>query len=376
MIYIMKKTVLFSFFGLLIFIGICVFACDKKEIVGDLIWTDPSTAADTVYQNPLFEPDLADPSFIRAADGWFYAYGTQNAWAQGITRITPIIRSKNLVKWEYVADAFTSSTKPSWHDGGIWAPQIVFNSATGLYYLYYSNSKWGDSNPGVGVAKSQYPYGPFEDMGKVLDTQSTGISNSIDQFYIETGSGRNKKTYLFWGSFAGIWVSEIAADMKTLTGTRTKIAGNGFEGTYIYEYGGKFWLFASSNSCCDGPNTKYFLSVACADKITGPYKTKSGIDLVTINDFSAANATKFLQGDGVTWIGPGHNGEIIQDDKGRHFILYHAVAVARPWLINEGGATRRPLLMDEVLWGGDGWPYIEGSVPSSIRKRAPYFQSK
>jgi arabinan endo-1,5-alpha-L-arabinosidase len=371
----MKKIILRSICVLPALLFLLALACSSKDEDGVLIWTDPPTVADTLYQNPLFEPDLADPSFIRAADGWFYAYGTQNAWAQGINRITPIVRSKNLVKWEYVADAFTSASKPAWHDGGIWAPQIVLG-ADGLYYLYYSNSKWGDSNPGIGVAKSEYPYGPFSDVGKVLDVQSSGVPNSIDQFYIQTGSGRNKKTYLFWGSFAGIWGQEISSDMKTLTGTKFKIAGNGFEGTYIYEHGDKFWLFASSNSCCEGPDTKYFLSVACADKITGPYKTQKGVDITTINDFQAGAATKFLQGDGTTWIGPGHNGEIIQDDNGRYFILYHAVSVARPWIINEGGATRRPLLMDEVLWGEDGWPSINGGVPSSTRKTAPYFEAK
>jgi hypothetical protein len=29
--------------------------------------------------------------------------------------------------------------------------------------------------------------------------------------------------------------------------------------------------------------------------------------------------------------------------------------------------------MDEVLWGEDGWPYIEGGVPSNTKKTAPYF---
>lgn len=371
----MKKIIISNSSLLLLLITSLVWACSNKNDDGDLYWTDSPTTADTMYQNPLFEPDLADPSVIRAADGWFYAYGTQNTWAQGINRITPIVRSKNLVKWEYVADAFSATSKPTWHDGGIWAPQIV-RGADGLYYLYYSNSKWGDSNPGIGVSKSQYPYGPFEDMGKVLDTQSSGVSNSIDQFYIRTGSGRNEKTYLFWGSFAGIWGQEIASDMKTLTDAKFKIAGNGFEGTYIYPKDGKFWLFASSNSCCEGPDTKYFLSVACADNIKGPYKTKDGIDIKNINDFSAGAATKFLVGDGSTWIGPGHNAEIIKDDHGRYFILYHAVEVSKPWLINAGGATRRPLMMDEVLWGEDGWPYIEGGVPSLTKKTAPYFQTQ
>jgi arabinan endo-1,5-alpha-L-arabinosidase len=244
-----------------------------------------------------------------------------------------------------------------------------------MYYLYYSNSIWSDSNPGVGVAKSEYPYGPFEDMGKVLDTQSSGVRNSIDQFYIRIEKGRTKNSYLFWGSYAGIYVQEInGTDMKTLIGQKKQIAGSGFEGTYIYEKDGYYYLFASSNSCCEGPNTKYFLSVARSTSITGTYLTKSGVDIKNINDFAAAGASKFLQGDGITWIGPGHNAEIIKDDRGRYFMLYHAVSLANPWIISEGGATRRPLLMDELLWDEDGWPYIEGGVPSSTQKPAPYFE--
>ncbi|MDR1154790.1 MAG: family 43 glycosylhydrolase, partial [Bacteroidales bacterium] len=137
----MKKTVLIrNLCTLSAVLFLLASACNGKDENEILVWNDPPTAADTLYQNPLFEPDLADPSFIRAADGWFYAYGTQNAWATGVNRITPIVRSKNLVKWEYVADAFTSESKPSWHNGGIWAPQIVFNPNDGMYYLYYSNS--------------------------------------------------------------------------------------------------------------------------------------------------------------------------------------------------------------------------------------------
>ena len=365
----MKRKIIASLCFLPVLLFMVALACSSKNGDGDLYWTDPSTAADTLYQNPLFEPDLADPSFIKAADGWFYAYGTKNTWSQGINRITPIVRSKNLVKWEYVADAFSEDSKPSWHDGGIWAPQIVFSSNDGLYYLYYSNSKWGDDNPGVGVAKSQYPYGPFADMGKVLDRQSSGVGNSIDQFYLEVGSGRNKKAYLFWGSFAGIWGQEIAADMKTLTGEKFKIAGNGFEGTYIYPKDGKFWYFGSNGNCCEGANSQYRLSVAVADNIKGPYKTKDGRDIIG----DGQEGTPFLAGSAsVGWVGPGHNAEIICDDNGRYFILYHAIAVSNPLL--PGGATRRPLMMDEVIWGADGWPTIEGGVPSATQKTAPYFK--
>ncbi|GHT12713.1 arabinan endo-1,5-alpha-L-arabinosidase [Bacteroidia bacterium] len=342
------------------------FACGSSND-GVLVWNDPPTSADTLYQNPLFEPDVADPSFMRANDGWFYAYGTENTWSPGVTRIVPIVRSKTMKRWEYVADAFTKDTKPAWKtDGGIWAPQIVFRNGT--YYLYYSFSKWDDSNPGIGLATSPYPYGPFTDQGKVFDAQSIDVPNSIDQFFIEVGEGRNKKRYLFWGSFRGIYGIEMADDMKTTMGAKFKIAGNGFEATYIYPKNGKFYFFGSSASCCEGANSRYRVSVAAADDIKGPYKTKDGVDIID----NGREGTPFLVGDATTgWVGPGHNGEIITDDHGRDFIIYHAIAVNNPLLPN--GATRRPLMMDEILWI-DGWPTIAGNVPSSTQKTAPYFQ--
>ena len=56
-------------------------ACkDKKEEI--LIWNE-TNEPDTLYQNPTFEPDLADPTWIRSSDGWVYAYGTENAWEIG-----------------------------------------------------------------------------------------------------------------------------------------------------------------------------------------------------------------------------------------------------------------------------------------------------
>lgn len=337
----------------------------KSDNEETLIWTEPPTAADTLYQNPLFEPDLADPSFVRGTDGWFYAYGTENDWASGLTRLTPIVKSKNLTKWQYDNDAFT--VKPDWHNGGLWAPCMVYREGT--YYLYYSLSQWGDSNPGVGLATSTLPYGPFADQGKVLDSQSIGVANSIDPFFIEVVSGRNKKRYLFWGSYRGIYGIEISTDMKTLIGQKFKIAGDAFEATYIYPKNGKFYFFGSNGNCCEGADSKYRLSVAVADNVTGPYYTRDGKAIIN----NGQEGTPFLHGDAsVGWVGPGHNAEIITDDNGHDFMLYHAIDIKNPLLPN--GATRRPLMMDEVHWdSADGWPYIEGNVPSNKLKRAPYF---
>ncbi len=359
----MKSSFIRISISLLSFIVIAVSCSEKPEEI--LIWNDPPTTADTLYQNPVFQPDLADPTVVRAADGAFYAYGTENNWSAGIHRMVPILKSKDLVNWEYVTDAFV--TRPSWkNEGGIWAPDVTFVNSK--YYMYYSISTWGDSNPGIGLAISDLPYGPFVDLGKVFDSKSIGVNNSIDPYFIQTGTGRNKKSYLFWGSFQGIYGIELSADLKTPVGNKFKIANSNFEATYILEREGKFYFFGSLGSCCEGTESRYRLAVAVSTSITGPYLDKAGN---AINDVGQ-EGTLFLSGDKEWgWVGPGHNAEIVTDDNGNDFILYHAIDVRNPYLA--GGATRRPLMIDKISWV-DGWPKIKDGLPSKTLQVAPYFK--
>ena len=149
---------------------------------------------DKEYKNPVFEPILADPTVVKADDGYFYAYGTQDDWGDGNgSRLIPIVRSKDLVHWDYVKEAFT--TKPAWKEkGGIWAPDVV--KVNGKYHMYYAYSTWGDVNPGVGLAIADSPAGPFVDQGKLFSSADVEVPNSIDPFYLEVDG----KKYVFWGS--------------------------------------------------------------------------------------------------------------------------------------------------------------------------------
>ena len=81
---------------------------------------------DAEFTNPVYEPVLADPSIIKAEDGYFYAYGTEDAWGEeSQTKFVPIVRSSNLVDWEYIGEAFEE--KPNWKgSGNIWAPEITY----------------------------------------------------------------------------------------------------------------------------------------------------------------------------------------------------------------------------------------------------------
>ena len=340
------------------------------------MWQDDSSLPDTIYKNPVFEPDLADPTFIKTADGKFYAYGTENTWKEGEHHIVPIIMSKDLINWTYVADAFTRDAKPKWGtaNAGVWAPQIVL-SAEGKYHLYYSLSTWGDSDPGIGVATAEKPEGPFTDEGKVFKSSESGVGNGIDPFFITVGSGARKKSYMFWGSFRGIYCVEMDNYKTPKWNTKKQIANSMFEAVYIYQYDGKFYFFGSLGSCCEGADSQYRVSVARADAITGPYLAQDNTNILT----NGVEGTSFLKGDkNLGWVGPGHNGEIVQDDNGNYFILYHAIKVDNPLL--PGGATRRPLMLDEITWV-NGWPVVNydndnQGKPSPGIKDSPYFNEQ
>lgn len=319
-----------------------------------------ATSVAATYQNPVFEPDLADPSVIKADDGFFYAYGTENDWQDGKPpHLIPIIRSKNLTQWEYVGNAF--STRPTWKtDGGLWAPDISFHNGT--YFLYYSYSIWGDRNPGIGVATATTPAGPFTDRGALFRSTEIGVRNSIDPQAFQDDDG---KRYLIWGSFNGIYGIELTADGLKTSGEKFKIAGNTYEAPYIIKRSNTYYLFLSSGSCCEGADSSYFVSIGRAETLQGPYLNPVGGKLLTGAGAPVVWAMSANKSD-KHFVGPGHV-SVIQDEGGTDWLLYHAIDPNNAML---GDATRRPLMLDRLVWK-DGWPTVANLVASTTQQLAP-----
>src|SRR5690606_21662252 len=228
----------------------------------------PFSYLENVYANPVVAQSLPDPTLIKAQDGFFYLYATEDI------RNTPIMRSANLVNWEQVGTAFTEATRPTFEPGGgIWAPDI--NYINGKYVLYYSLSVWGgEQTCGIGIAVADSPAGPFTDRGKLFRSNEIGVQNSIDPNYVED----NGKKYLFWGSFRGIYMIELSEDGLSVKegAVKQQVAGTYFEGVYVHKRGDYYYMFASIGSCCAGINSTYQLIVARSTNIAGPYQHKSG----------------------------------------------------------------------------------------------------
>ncbi len=322
------------------------------------------------YQNPVFEPDLADPTIIKSPENWFYAYGTENYWDEKLHRLVPVIRSHDLVNWEYVRDAF--DIKPNWKKGGIWAPEITF--LNGKYYMYYAFSTWGDKNAAIGLAISNTPEGPFTDQGKLFDSEEIGVFNSIDPSFFR----HDDQNYLIWGSLGGgIFGIGLSEDGKSITGQKFQIAGNSFEAAYIFKKDEYFYLFVSTSTCCEGAESQYRVVVGRSAEFKGPYTTITGQELITQNNNWWAPLVDQIGGvilrGNETVAGPGHNAQIVTDDRGNDWFVYHGILRSNPLLPK--GATRRSLFIDRIDWSS-GWPVInQGKGPGTDPGEKPFFKN-
>lgn len=338
-------------------------ACSDKNQAQDLSdFSEKNQVGleENLYQNPVFEPVLADPTVVKAGE-YFYAYGTEDNWGnEGGYHLVPVIRSEDLVNWTLIGDAFQQ--KPDWKErGGIWAPDVT--KVNDQYYMYYSFSTWGDSDPGIGLAIADSPEGSFLDQGKVFLSQEIGVDNSIDPFYIQEGGDK----YLFWGSFHGIYAVRLSDDGTEAVGEKKKIASDHLEAAYVYKKNDYYYLFGSSGSCCEGANSTYKVLVGRSYSLLGPYVDRNG-NLLGEGSFGEL----LIEGhtDTVGYAGPGHNAEIITDDEGNDWLLYHAMNKQNAKLDN--GTNRRSLMLDKLVWE-NAWPTVAGQQPSIQPTKAPVF---
>ena len=313
--------------------------------------SDKSTAT---YTNPVINNNAPDPTVIRAKDGTFYAYSTMQRGN------VPVYKSQDMVNWEFIGGAFRRGEVPKFvPKANIWAPDI--NYIEGKYELYFSMSTWGGEwEAGIGRAVADSPEGPFTNAKLLFNSKQIGVQNSIDPvIYQEDG-----RKYLIWGSFRGIYLTELTEDGLELIDSKNllKIAGTAYEGTYIHKRKGYYYLFASIGTCCEGVKSTYQTVVGRSKSLFGPYVDKQGRKMLD-------NHHEILLSGDDKVKGPGHDSQIIADDKGQDWIYYHGVDVNEP---NAG----RKMYIDPVNWGKDGWPTIgnghpaqSGKMPSIKRKK-------
>lgn len=319
------------------------------------------------YENPVYDSDFADPSYVKCEeDGYYYLFATGSK----------IIKTKDFANYEYVGAAFTSAPKWGTSGAGLWAPDVQY--INGQYIMYYSLSRWDDPNPGIGIATSSHPAGPWEDKGKLFTSLEIGVNNSIDAMvYQEDG-----RVYMLWGSFRGNYIVELTEDGLGLKGgleyakeNKVLIAGYEtnrpldvatYEGCYLIKKDNYYYLFLSNGQCCSGAYS-YNLRVARSENIMGPYVSKNGKDIL------GGDRADTIISASSEFIAVGHN-SVFKDDSNEYWTLYHGFKQSfnMETYENEMDKSKRVLLMDKLVFE-DGWPTVFGGIPSSNKKTGPAF---
>ncbi|HJQ13873.1 MAG TPA: family 43 glycosylhydrolase [Anaerolineales bacterium] len=359
-----------------------------------MLFSSPALAAENTvtvaakqgtYTNPLpiqipndgMVESCADPSIIYSeADSYWYMYCTtdplndEDKTGDNFNfHLIPMLRSTDLVNWEYVGDAFT--TRPDWLDptSGMWAPEIDFFD--GLYYLYYTVPDVADSvsgEPGcngdsaIGVATSENPLGPWEDQGVVVEPRRNGPGCNFFWTFDPEVVEDNGQKYIFFGSYyGGIAARELSDDgLQSDASTQVQITiPNRYEGPELVYRDGYWYLFVSATNCCNGPLTGYSVFVGRSEDVLGPYVDREGVSLLS----GRVGGTPFLTMNGNRWVGLGHN-SVFQDFDGQWWTVYHAVDQNDPYFEGAVGFTKRPVLLDPIDWI-NGWPTVRGGFGAS-----------
>lgn len=254
---------------------------------------------------PVFNRDFPDPSVIMAG-GRYYAFSTETAWERP-GHVFPILVSRNLTGWSYVADVF--SAPPAWGVGDWWAPAVVKRG--GVYFLYYSGYARSRMHC-LAVATATLPTGPYTDHGPLACQDGARAAGYIDASPLIAGGNG----YLYFSvdgpDHHSISVLPLSADMLGVAGPRVELMdetedwekmGTGtVEGPSVFAWGTRYVMLYSGGDW----RGQYGMGYAVATSPMGPF-VKSGGQLLR-------------NGGGLA--GPG-GGSYFLDSTGRPWLAYH-----------------------------------------------------
>ena len=351
------------------------------------------------YRNDLLGASTPDPCVIyvpsdRDEGGYFYAYFTSIEYG--------IMRSTDLVNWEYVGKMLQFEQGDWYTAGTCWAPDVRYNEADGKYYLYMTSkateymgekdyelkNNYADMHLSVAVADS--PCGPFKlyegtnANGEVITRNTPAFDfrkqRGEDYFTLDEGvidahlfvDGNGEK-YLYFSSsdekggncIYGVkmkdWVTPDYSTFKRLLRPgyakvdenkafnekgRSKI----LEAPWMLTRDGRYYLGYSNGSFT---SRLYSVFIATASSPLGPFER-----IKEENDGSSLGIEYYHDHMG----GTGHN--TFLEYGGEVWNIYHAHKVRAT-----GSGNPRPIAIDKVEWIynetlGYDMPYTNGPTYS------------
>ncbi|PMD17037.1 glycoside hydrolase family 43 protein [Hyaloscypha hepaticicola] len=289
-----------------------------------------------------------DPAVIqRASDGTYFKFNT----GTGIQYATA-----SSLAGPWTIQGFVLPNGSSINNFGSkdpWAPDV--HLVNGVYYLYYAVSTFGSQNSAIDVATSTTMNpGTWTDHGSTgVSSSSSNSYNAIDPNLIIVGS----TPYLNFGSF---WDDIFQVKMSS---SLTSTAGSSLynieydsagtrpcEGSYMFYYGGYYYLLWSHGICCGYQTTlpasgdEYMIMMARSKSATGGFVNKNGVPATNSGGSILLKSHDYVYG-------PGGQGVFTSSTHG--LVLYYHYADK-----NVGLADADYLFGWNVLSWSNGWPVV------------------
>lgn len=220
--------------------------------------------------NPILPGWYADPE-AHVFDGQYWIFPTYSAPYNEQTYMDAF-SSTDLVTWvkhPHVLD----TVNVKWAKRALWAPSVVQNN--GWYYLFFgANDIQNDQQRGgIGVARSRSPEGPFNDvLGKPLIDRFHNGAQPIDQMVFQDATGA---WYIVYGGWKHCNIAKLNNDFTDVVpfadgSTFKEITPAGYvEGAYMLVKDGKYY-FMWSEGGWTGPN--YAVAYAVGASPFGPFE--------------------------------------------------------------------------------------------------------
>lgn len=310
------------------------------------------------YQNPVYPHSCPDP-FVLKHRGEYWAYCTGVA-PDG--RPFGVLRSPDLLRWEFVGGALEPLPEPHPH---YWAPEVAYHN--GRFYLYYSVGDEVTMQMRVGVAS--HPAGPFADSGRRLTREQFAIDGHV--FMGDDGAWQlfYATDFLAHSHIGTGTVRDRMLDPLTLVGDpqpvtlprydwhvydpqRAEKGGvrwHTIEGPFVLAHKRRFYqMFSGGN----WQNPSYGVSYAVAARPDQPGEWQQVADGERVRPVLCTIPGRV--------IGPGHNSVVRGPDNRQLYAVYHR------W---HDGA--RVLSLDRLEWAGERMLIDGPSVAPALAPNPP-----
>lgn len=336
----------------------------------------PARAAEVKFKNV----SVHDPSVLYD-EGTYYIYGSHMQAA----------KSQDLQDWKMFSKLDKCNLQPDYavefkealtyaETGTFWAPDVI-RLVDGRYYMYYCCCEGSKPLAALGLAVSDSPEGPFENVQILLKSgepgyDATKLPNAIDPCVFFDADG---KLWMVYGSYSGgIFLLELDPATGLIREGQEPygihlLGGNHscIEAPYmVYNPDtGYYYLFLSFGGL--GVNDGYNMRVCRSKNVEGPYEDAAGHSMLECacqpgnfwnNDDIAPYGVKIMGGyqfaplegensDKAKAIrSPGHNSVYFDEATGRWFLIHHT---------RFASTGDRYIVETREMWFNDyGWPCV------------------